>query len=198
MWYVRGNLNVLLQSFLSTSIYRITVLNFKGWTFCHIYGHFQQHLYCACAETVFYELRGVNLDTAVRFLDPDFPLECKISGIWCRFPLIIAFYILNVRHISTSGFVWPTDLESIPHASTSTSIIPTRFEVDMTINCRVTAFMSADTSRYLWPWPLTFWPWTVVVHGGSCDQPCHQVLRPVCYLWKCVRGHCACTESRDP
>jgi len=30
----------------------------------------------------------------------------------------------------------------------------------------------------LWPSPLTFWPWTVVVHGGSRDQPCHQILRP--------------------
>jgi len=28
-------------------------------------------------------------------------------------------------------------------------IIPTKFEVDMTIHCRVTAFMSADTSRDL-------------------------------------------------
>ena len=52
---------------------------------------------------------GVNLDTAVRFADPDFLLECKISAIWRRFPLIFAFYILNVRHISTSGFLtyWP-------------------------------------------------------------------------------------------
>ena len=46
---------------------------------------------------------GVNLDTAVRFVDPDFLLECKISAIWRRFPLIFAFYILNVRHISTFG-----------------------------------------------------------------------------------------------
>ena len=30
-------------------------------------------------------------------------------------------------------FVCPTDLESIPHASTPTSIIPTKFEVDMCI-----------------------------------------------------------------
>ena len=35
--------------------------------------------------------------------DPDFLLECKISAIWRRFPLIFAFYMLNVRHISTSG-----------------------------------------------------------------------------------------------
>ena len=47
-------------------------------------------------------ISGVNLDT-VRFADPDFLLECKISAIWRRFPLIFAFYILNVRHISTSG-----------------------------------------------------------------------------------------------
>jgi len=51
-------------------------------------------------------------------------------------------------------FVWPTDLESIPHASTPTLIIPTTFEVDMTIHCRVTAFLSADTSRD--PVTLTF------------------------------------------
>ena len=46
-------------------------------------------------------------------------------------------------------FVWPTDLESIPHASTPTSIIPARFEVDVTIHCRLIAFLSLDTSRDL-------------------------------------------------
>ena len=46
---------------------------------------------------------GVNLDTVVRFADHDFLLECKISAIWRRFPLIFAFYMLNVGHIPTSG-----------------------------------------------------------------------------------------------
>jgi len=46
-------------------------------------------------------------------------------------------------------FVWPTDLERIPQASTPTLIIPTKFEVDMCIHCRVKAFLSADTSRDL-------------------------------------------------
>ena len=41
------------------------------------------------------------------------------------------------------------DLVRIPHASTPTSIIPTKFEVDMTIHCRVIAFLSADTARDL-------------------------------------------------
>jgi len=35
---------------------RLTVLDFKGLAFSGIYGHFQQHLYCACAETVIYKL----------------------------------------------------------------------------------------------------------------------------------------------
>jgi len=35
---------------------RFTVLDFKRWAYRNIYGHFRQHLYCACAETVFYEL----------------------------------------------------------------------------------------------------------------------------------------------
>ena len=57
-------------------------------------------------------------------------------------------------------FVWPTDLESIPHESTPTSIIPTEFEVDITIHCRVVAFLSAHTSRdlvtltFVWPFDL--------------------------------------------
>jgi len=35
----------------------------------------------------------------------------------------------------------------------------------------------------LWPLPLTFWPLTVTTHGGSRDQPCHQVWRPYDYFF---------------
>jgi len=100
-------------------------------------------------------------------------------------------------------FVWPTDLESIPNASTLTLIIPTKFEVDMTIHCRVKAFLSADTSRDLLT--LTFDLLTL----SSCHTrritwptltPSLTTLRlfvrelrvvtfPVGYRWKCVRGH---------
>ena len=91
---------------------------------------------------------GVNLDTAVRFADPDFLLKCTISAICRRFPLIFAFYSLNVRHISTSGFLtyWPRKYTTRVDPRL---IISTKFEVDMTIHCRVTAFLSADTSRDL-------------------------------------------------
>ena len=108
--------------------------------------------------------------------------------------------------------VWPTDLESIPHASTPTSIIPARFEVDMTIHCRVIAFLSADTSRDLVT--LTFDLLTLNICRAwrvmwPTLPPSMKTLRlsvlelwvitfPVGYRWKCVRGHCALAESRDP
>jgi len=37
---------------------RFTVLNFKCRAFSRIYGHFQQHLYCACAEWLFRNSRS--------------------------------------------------------------------------------------------------------------------------------------------
>jgi len=43
---------------------------------------------------------------------------------------------------------WPIKYTT-PHTSTPTLIIPTKFEDDMTIHCRVTAFLSADMSRDL-------------------------------------------------
>jgi len=35
-----------------------------------------------------------------------------------------------------------------------------------------------------WPWPLTFWSWSVVIHGGSHIQPLHQIEDPmiICLL----------------
>jgi len=157
---------------------------------------------------------GVHLDTAVRFADPDLLLKCKISAIWRRFPFIFAFYMLSVfPSYFYFWFVWPFDLESIPHASTPTSIILTKFEVDMTFYCRVISFLSAVTSRDLVT--LTFdlltlnschtWRVTWQTLPPSLKTLCLSVLElglwvitlPVGYHWKCVRGQCACGESRD-
>jgi len=82
----------------------------------------------------------------------------------------------------------------------------------MSIHCRVVAFLSADTLRDIVT--LTFDLLTL----NSCHTwrvtwptlpPSLKTLRlsalklrvitfPVGYHWKCVRGHCACAESRDP
>ena len=107
---------------------------------------------------------------------------------------------------------WPRKLESIPHAPTRTLIIPTKFEVDTNIHCRVTTFLSADTSRDLvtlsfdlltlnscrtcrvtWPTlPPTLNTPRLFVHELRI------ITVPIDYHRKCVRGHCACAESRDP
>ena len=113
---------------------------------------------------------SVNLDTAVRYADPGFLLEYKISAIRRRFPLFFCILYAEYPPYFYFRFVWPTDLESIPHASTPMSIILTKFEVDMTIHCRVIAFLSADTSRDFVTMTfdlLTLNSWST--HGGSCD-----------------------------
>jgi len=53
------------------------------------------------------------------------------------------------------------------------TIIYTKFEfdnIDTSIRCRVIAFLLLIRYVTLWPWPLTFWNWTVIMHGGSHDQ----------------------------
>ena len=55
--------------------------------------------------------------------------------------------------------------------------VSTKLEVDTTIRCLVIALLLMIRYVTLWPWPLTFWLWSVVIHGGSRDQPLHQVWR---------------------
>ena len=80
---------------------------------------------------------------------PRFPIGVQNFSDLATFS--VDFYILCAECPPYLYFrvVWPTDLESIHHASTPTSIIPAWFEVDMTKHCRVIAFLSADTSRNL-------------------------------------------------
>ena len=70
---------------------------------------------------------GVNLDTAVRFADPDFLLGYKISAIWRCFTLIFAFNISIVRRISRPVCLtyWPRNYTT---RVDPTSIILTKFE----------------------------------------------------------------------
>jgi len=96
---------------------RFTVLDFKSWTYSRIYGHFQQHLYCACAETLIYEL-------PVKILTPPFHSPTQISywstKFW-RFGHVFHWFLQFICWTSAIFLLpvfWPTDLESIPDAST--------------------------------------------------------------------------------
>ena len=128
---------------------RFTVLDFKSWAYTaysRIYGHFQQHLYCAmCAHAQ----KWCKFRHRRSICQPRFPVRVQNFGDLATFAVDFCILYSECPLYFYFRFVWPTDLESIPHASTPTLIIPTKFEVDMTIHYRVTAFLSADTSRDL-------------------------------------------------
>ena len=144
---------------------------------------------------------------------PRFPLRVENFGDSATFSVDFCILYSECPPYFYFRFVWPTDLESIQHASTPTLIISTKFEVDMTIHCRVIAFLS-DTSRDLMTltcdlltlnscrtWRVT-WP-TLPPSLKTLRLFFHQLriiglTFPVGYHWKCVGGHCACAESRDP
>ena len=91
----------------------------------------------------------------------------RLSDVFRWF--FFAFYMLNVRRFSTSGLFGP-----LPRKLTPTAIISTKFEFNMSIHCRVIAFLLL--TRY-----VTSWPWSVIMHGKSRSQPCHLGWRPCAY-----------------
>jgi len=143
---------------------------------------------------------------------PRFPVGVQNFGDLATFSVDFCILYAEYPPYFYFRYIWLTDLESTPNASTPTLIIPTKFVVDMTIHCRVTAFLSADKSRDLVT--LTF----VLLTLNGCHTwwvtwptlpPSLKTLRvfvhelrvitvPIDYHRKCVLGHCACAESRDP
>ena len=79
------------------------------------------------------------------------------------------------------------------------SIIPTKFEVDMTIHCQVIAFLSADTSRdFVTVYAGPRFAYALCNFGGSTMKVikviCENIARP------CVKRRMsfrACAKSRD-
>jgi len=136
---------------------------------------------------------------------PRFPIRVQNFSDLATFSVDFCFLYADFPPYFYYQFVWPTDLKSIPHVSTHTSIIPTRFEVDKTIQCRVIAFLSADTSRDLvtfWLEQLSYMAGHVTNLATKFEDPMtiHSwvTMVPIDYHWKCICGHCACAESRDP
>ena len=144
-WSVKGNLKFLLQSFSTTSMYRT---GFQSWACSRICGHFQQHLYCDAQKRLFMNFR-CNFRHHRSIRRPKFPIKVQNFGDMTTFYDNYCILYSECPQYFYFRFDWPTDLESIPHAPTRTLTIPTKFEVDMTIHCRVIAFLSADTSRDL-------------------------------------------------
>jgi len=123
--------------------WRFSVLNFKGWAFSRIYGHLQQHLYCTFMHfrCKFRHRRSIRR--------PRYPSRVQNFSDLATFAVDFCIVYAECPPYFYFRVVWHTDVENIPHASTATSVVPTRFEVDMTIHCRVIAFLSANTLRDL-------------------------------------------------
>jgi len=69
----------------------------------------------------------------------------------------------------------------MPLVSELTVITSTKFEVNTTIHCWIIAFLLLIHYVPLLPWPLTFWPSTVVINGRSRVQSLHEVWRSYAY-----------------
>jgi len=108
---------------------------------------------------------------------PRFPIRVQNFGDLATLSVDFCILYAGCPPYFYFQFVWPTDLESIPHASTPMSIIPTKFEVDNDTLPSYSIFVCWYVT-WPWPWLLTFWHWTVAMHGGSCHQTCYQVWRP--------------------
>jgi len=166
-WSVKGTLNVLLQSFSPTSIYctglqKLSIYP-QLWPFS---ATFVLHFRCK-----FRHRRSIRR--------PRFPV--KSAKFW-RFCDVFRWFLHFIRRMSAI-FLLPVCLTYWPRKYT------TRVDPHIDNSHQVWSWnehtlpsYSVLVCRYItWPWPLTFWYWTVVIHGESRDQPCHQVWRPYAY-----------------
>ena len=94
-------------------------------------------------------------DAVIRFLAPDF-FRVRTFGDLATISVDFSILYAECPPYFYFWFVWPTDLESIPDASTQTAIIPTRCDADMTIHCRVFVCWYV-----MWPCDLDLWPFDV-------------------------------------
>ena len=128
--------------------HRFTVLDFKCWAYSRICGYFSNICTAHAQKRLFMNFRcKFRHRRSIR--RPRFPVKEQTFGDLATFSVDFCILYSECPPYFYFRFVWPTDLGSIPHPSTPKLIIPTKFEVDMTIHCRVTAFLSADTSRDL-------------------------------------------------
>jgi len=125
---------------------RYTVVNFNSWAYSRICGHFQQLCTAHAQKRLFMNFR-CKFWHRRSIRRTRFPVRVQHFSDLATFSVDFGILYAECPPYFYFRFVWPTDLESIPNASTPTSIILTKFEVNMTVHCRVIAFSSADTSR---------------------------------------------------
>ena len=142
------------MSYLSRSYRRrFTVFDLKSWTHSRFTASFSNICTEHAQKRLFIHFR-CKFWPRRSIRRPRFPIRVQNFSDLATFFVDFCILYSECPPYFYFRFVWPTDLESIPHASTPTSKILTKFEVDMTIHCRVIAFLSADTSRNFVTFPF--------------------------------------------
>jgi len=146
MWFVKVALKCLIAVVLvdvDLPNWTLKVQHLVAFTaiFSNIYSAHKQKRLFMNFRCKFWQRRSIPR--------PRFPVRVQNFGDLATFSVDFCIMYAECPPYFYFRFVSPTDLESIPHASTPTSIIPTKFEVDMTTHCRLIAFLSADTSHDL-------------------------------------------------
>jgi len=147
----------------------------------------------------------INLDTAVRFSDHDFLLECKIS----RFGDVFRWFLYFICWMSAI-FLLPVCLTYWPRKNT------TRVDPHVDNSHQVWSWYDHTLPSYsvfacwyvTWPCDLDLWPFDLKplsYMAGNVTNPATKFVHelrvitfPVDYHSKCVRCHSACAESREP
>jgi len=96
-----------------------------------------------------------------------FPITVQNFGDFATFSVDFCILYSECPTYFYFRFVWPTDLERIPHASTSRRKFPPNLKLIWPYTAELQRFCLLIRHVTLWPWLLTFRPWTVAVHGGS-------------------------------
>ena len=140
-WSVKGALNVLLQSFSFSLQYWTSkvehIVSFRALFSNICTAHAQKRLFMNFRYK-FRHRRSIRR--------PRFPGRVQNFGDLATFSVDYCILYSECPPYFYFWFVWPTDLESIPHASTPTSIIRTKFEAPTPIRSWV---MSDNVSHWL-------------------------------------------------
>jgi len=129
-WSVKGNLNVLAVV--------LDDVDLPYWTLK------VEHLVAFTA--IFSNICTAHAQKRLFIRRPRFPVRVQNFGDLATFSVDFCILYAECPPYFYFRFVWPTDLESIPHASTPTSIIPTKFEAPTPIRFWV---MSDNVSHWL-------------------------------------------------
>ena len=126
---------------------RFTVLGFKSWAYSRIwlYAIFSNICTAHAQKRLFMNFwcRFRHRRSIPR---PRFPSRVQNFGDLATFSVDYCILYSECPPYFYFRFVWPTDLESIPHASAPTSIIPTKVEAPTPIRSWV---MSDNVSHWL-------------------------------------------------